>query len=290
MALRIFTDSSANLPEEVLQERDIRVVSLTVNVGGEERLCYEPGASFDADGFYGRLREDRSIELKTSMINETTFAEAFEPCLAAGDDVLYVAMSSGISGTFSAGEAAVQTLSETYPERAAAAVDTRAASLGEGLQVLEAADHRDAGKSISAIVAFLNRRREQMRQFFLVDDLMFLKRGGRISGSAALAGTIVNLKPVLKGNEEGRIVLAKKTFGRRRALGMLVEIFEQGYAALTGNRAVGIAHAGSGEDAQWLKDNITSRFPETVFTIVGYEPGTGVHVGPGAVALFFWGA
>lgn len=289
ISLRIFTDSSANLPEEAIQKRNIGIIPLTLTVNGEEMLCYEPGGTFDGEAFYERMRVEDKLELRTSMINSAAFAAAFEPCLKAGDDILYVAMSSGISGTYFAGETAAQSLRAAYPERSILAVDTRAASLGEGLMVLEAADMRDRGVPAAEIADYLNARRGQMRQHFMVDNLMFLKRGGRISASAALAGTLLSLKPILTADAEGRIVLDKKIVGRKKALRMLVEIFEEGWLDAAENRRAGIAHGGCEEDALALAQEIRAGHPKVEFTVVCYEPGTGAHVGPGTVALFFWG-
>lgn len=226
MSLQIFTDSSANLPEELLKQRHIQVVTLTVLVNGEELLCYEPDSHFDGNAFYERMRKDDRLELKTSMINTITFIDAFTPALQAGDDVIYIAMSSGISGTYASGRSAAFMLHETFPDRTILAVDTLAASMGEGLQVLEAADMRDRGCSAAEILAYLETRRVSIRQHFLVDDLMFLKRGGRISGTAALAGTIMNIKPIMKADACGRIVLDRKVLGRKKALNALADIFD----------------------------------------------------------------
>lgn len=288
ISLRIFTDSSANLPEEIVKERHIEVIPLTLTVNGEEMQCYDPDRPFDGEAFYQRMRDDEKLDLKTSMVNSTVFQAAFEPCLKAGDDVLYIAMSSGISGTYFAGETAAENLRESYPGRAAFAVDTRAASLGEGLMVIEAADMRDAGRSANEIADHLARRRLQMRQHFMVDNLMFLKHGGRISASVALLGTVINLKPILTADQDGRIVLDKKILGRKKALRTLAEVFFEHYLEAPENRRAGIAHGGCGEDAVQLAQTIQERHPEVAFTIVCYEPGTGAHVGPGTLALFFW--
>ncbi len=289
VSLQLFTDSSANLPEALIRERNIGVVPLTLLVNGEEMPCYEPGGDFDGEAFYERMRREDKLELKTSMINTAAFTAAFEPCLAAGDDVLYVAMSSGVSGTYFAGETAAKSLAQAYPGRAVVAVDTRGASLGEGLMVLEAADMRDRGCGVKEIADYLNARRTQMRQHFMVDNLLYLKRGGRISGSVALLGTIISLKPILTADAEGRIVLDKKIMGRKKALRALVDIFNENFADAPENLRAGIAHAGCAEDAQALADAICEAHPKVDFTIVCYEPGTGAHVGPGTVALFFWG-
>lgn len=277
------------MPDKIIEERDISIVPLTLTVNGGELLCYDPAHAWDGEAFYERLRKDDNIELKTSMVNADAFTKAFEPCLRAGDDVLYIAMSSGISGTCSAGKNAADNLRGMYPGRAVLVVDTLAASLGEGLMVIEAADMRDAGKTAQEIADILLIRRKEMHQHFMVDNLAYLKRGGRISGSVALLGTIINLKPILKADAEGRIVLDKKILGRRKALRTLADIFSAHYFDAQGNHCAGIAHGGCEKDAVDLAEAIRKNHPDVEFTIVCYEPGTGAHVGPDTVALFFWG-
>lgn len=286
--MKLFTDSSANLPETLVAERDISVIPLTLMAGSKEIVCFDP-AGFDGEAFYDMLRREPSLSLKTSMTNSAAFEEAFTPALEAGEDVLYVAMSSGISGTYHAARMAAEELGAKYPERKIFALDTLGASLGEGFLAVEAADMRDRGDSIEDIYAFLENRRHGMNQFFMVDDLGYLKRGGRISGAAALAGTLISLKPILKGDEEGRIVLAKKLAGRKKAFAALAELFEERAILSPDNLRAGIAHAGCEKDAAALADAIRNKHPEVEFTIVCYEPGTGAHVGPGTVALFFFG-
>lgn len=288
MSIEIFTDSSANLPKGILEVLNIHVISLTLTVNGEERLCYDPEQPFEGERFYARMREDRGMEFKTSMINTATFLEAFEPQLQAGNDVLYLGMSSGISGTVAAGAAAAKTLQGKYPARTILAVDTLAASLGEGLMVCEAARLRNGGSSMRQIVAHVEQNRQYIRQHFLVDDLMFLKRGGRISGTAALAGTVLNIKPILKGNAAGRIVPDCRVRGRQRALRKLAETFDA-YAFVPHPQTIGIAHGGCEADAIALSEMIREKRGNDDFMIVCYEPGTGSHVGSGTVALFFRG-
>lgn len=288
MSLQLFTDSSSNLFEQQLDERNIKAVSLTLSMNEDEILCYEPGVTFDSDAFFQRMREDDSLVLKTSMINTATFLNAFEPVLAAGDDVLYIAMSSGLSGTFSGGKTAANILKEKYPQRYVHAVDTRSATIGQGMLVLEAADLRDAGRSPEEIAAHIEWRRAEIHQHFMVDDLNFLKRGGRLSGSAAMAGSIMHLKPILKGDEEGRIVLDKKLFGRKKALSTLVDIFLENHTEGEDNRKVGISHTGSEEDAKQLASELRKFDPDLEIEIVPFEPCTASHVGPGAVGMFFF--
>ena len=288
MSLQLFTDSSSNLFEQRLNERNIKAVSLTLSINDDEILCYEPGVPFDSDAFFQRMREDETLVLRTSMINTATFLNAFEPVLKAGDDVLYIAMSSGLSGTYSGGMTAAEILKTKYPNRYIHAIDTRSATIGQGLLVLEAADLRDAGRSPEEIAAHIEWRRTEIHQYFMVDDLNFLKRGGRLSGSAAMAGSIMHLKPILKGDEAGCIVLDKKLFGRKKALGTLVGVFEESHTEGEDNRKVGISHTGSEEDAKWLAAELTELDPGLEIEIVPFEPCTASHVGPGAVGMFFF--
>ncbi|MDY6366845.1 MAG: DegV family protein [Oscillospiraceae bacterium] len=200
---KLYTDTSANLPLALLRECDIAVIpfSYTVNGVAED---YNEETDFDGKAFYDAMR--RGAEVKTSMVNPATAAAFFERALAQGDDVLYVGMSGGISGTAHAAALAAEELREKYPHAKIMTIDTYAASLGEGLQVLEAAELLRAGKSFEEVGDRILARRPHMCQFFTVDDLNYLKRGGRISGAAALVGSVLGIKPILRGDETGHIV------------------------------------------------------------------------------------
>ena len=194
---KLYTDTSANLPLALLREYDIAVIpfSYTVNGVAED---YNEETDFDGKAFYDAMR--RGAEVKTSMVNPATAAAFFERALAQGDDVLYVGMSGGISGTAHAAALAAEELREKYPHAKIMTIDTYAASLGEGLQVLEAAELLRAGRSFEEVGDRILARRPHMCQFFTVDDLNYLKRGGRISGAAALVGSVLGIKPILRGD------------------------------------------------------------------------------------------
>ena len=288
MSMQIFTDSSANLFEEQVKELKLEIVSLTLSMNEDEVLCYEPGVPFDFDGFYARMRQDDKLELRTSMINTEAFLTAFEPFLQAGTDILYLAISAGISGTWSGGQTAAEILQKKYPLRKIRVVDTISATIGEGMMVREAVAMRDAGASLDEIAAHVERRKTEIRQYFMVDDLNFLKRGGRLSSSAAMAGSIMHLKPILKGDEEGKIVLDRKLFGRRKAINTLIEIFEQEHVEKPENNKIGISHTGVEDEAHLLAAEIIDRCPNIKAEIVPFEPCTSSHVGPGALGLFFF--
>ena len=281
---KLYTDTSANLPLALLREYDIAVIpfSYTVNGMAED---YNEETDFDGKAFYDAMR--RGAEVKTSMVNPATAAAFFERALAQGDDVLYVGMSGGISGTAHAASLAVEELKEEFPERKVASIDTYAASLGEGLLVVEAARMLENGASFDEIVEKISQRRHVMCQYFTVDDLAYLERGGRVSKAAAIVGTVLKIKPLLRGDEEGKIVLCGKTRGRKHSLTSLADFYEKLVADKT--EEIGIAHADDAQSAQFLLDELRKRgFTGDCLTVC-YEPVTGCHVGPGTVALFFYG-
>ena len=281
---KLYTDTSANLPLALLREYDIAVIpfSYTVNGVAED---YSEETDFDGKAFYDAMR--RGAEVKTSMVNPATAAAFFERALAQGNDVLYVGMSGGISGTAQAAVIAAGELTEKYPARKIVTIDTYAASLGEGLQVLEAARMIEEGKSLDEIKAHLLSRRPHMCQFFTVDDLAYLKRGGRISSATALIGTVLSIKPILCGDETGHIVSCGKVRGMKRAYQELANYYDG--RALDKSEMLGIAHADNEEGAQALIALLRDKgFTGECLNVV-YEPVTGAHVGPGTVALFFYG-
>jgi DegV family protein with EDD domain len=288
MSIALYTDSSANLTEAQLNEHHIEVVSLTVSLNGEEIVCYEPGVVFDHEAMIKRMREETTLEMKTSMVNTATFLAAFESHLKAGEDVLYIAMSGGISGTCGCSQTAAEILRPKYPDRKIIIVDSLTAVAGEGMIVLEAASLRESGATLEAIAAHAERRSHEIHSYIMVDDLNFLKRGGRISGSAALAGSIVHLKPILKGDEEGRLVLDQKMLGRKKALKSMVELFRQYHVANPENRLLGITHTGCEDEAHLLAADILDFAPDAEVTVSYFEPCTASHVGPGSVGLFFF--
>ena len=282
--IQIFTDTSANLPFAVTQEKHISVVPFSYTMDGVE-MKYPTDTEFDGKAFYDAML--RGAMVKTSMVSVGAFLEQFEQALQAGNDVLYIGMSGGISGTANSAAIAVSELREKYPERKIAAIDTYAASLGEGLQVLAAARMIEQGADFDEVVAQIEHERHRMCQYFTVADLEYLKRNGRLSSVVALAGTILHIKPILMGDETGHIVQCGKVRGSQRALEKLAEKYD----ALVSDRSadIGIAHADNARGAETL----LARLRELGFTgkcmTVMYEPVTGSHVGPGTVALFYPG-
>ena len=285
MSYRIFTDTSANLPTDLTEAKGITVVPFSSCLNGEEFMCTDT-RSFDGAGFYGAIRKHASVS--TSQINPFRYEEYMEPVLQAGSDILYIGMSSGISGSFASSSIAIEQLRAKYPERDIRAVDTLSASLGEGIVVLKAVEYLEHGMDIDEAEKRLNELSRKVCQIFIVDDLMHLRRTGRLSNAVALAGAVLQIKPMLKGNEKGQIVCIKKERGRRRAIESLVKVYEN-YIENAEEQIVGISHADCAEDAEYLASRLRSvAAPKEILTVC-YEPVTGSHVGPDTLALFFVG-
>ena len=278
--VQIFTDTAANLPMKLLEEYGIRAVPLTYEVDG-----VEPDHSIDFNGpaFYEAMR--KGAEVKTSMVNPQKAAQAMEESLQAGLDVLYLGISGGISGSCWGVGVQCRELAEKYGEDRIAVLDTRGASLGEGMVVIETAKRAGAGESLSQLVEFAKSRCACMQQFFVVDDLKYLHKGGRISGGARLAGTLLQIKPILRGNEEGKIVVYDKVRGKKKALEALAEIYDK--TVDDRSAPIGIAHADAYEDSLYVMEEIKKRVKLRGFINTSYDYCTGSHVGPDTIALFF---
>ena len=285
MSYAIVTDTSANLPSALAREKEISVIPFSYYVDGEEFVCLDTD-TFDGADYYGKLRS--RIRISTSQITPQRYVEHLEPLLKEGRDVLYIGMSSGISGSYQSALIAAQQLREVYPNRVIKTVDTLGASLGEGLVVLKAAQLRSEGKTVEEAEAAANAMSRRMYQIFIVDDLFQLKQLGRLSNAASIVGTVLQIKPLLKGNEQGQIVCIGKERGRRKAIRALADH----YKALVKDAAqqiVGIAHADCAEDAEYLNGLLReAACPKRVLNVL-YEPVTGCHVGAGTLALFFLG-
>ena len=282
MSFAILTDTSANLPTAELQWHQLYLLPFSYIVNEVEHQCLDLSA-FDGDAYYEMLRHTPA---STSMISMDQYRQLWEPLLEEGHDILHVGMSSGISGAYQSAVMAARELREEYPQRRLVVFDTRAASLGEGIQVLHAATCREAGYTLDETVRELAELRPRIRQIFTVDDLMHLRRGGRVSGVAAAVGTALRIKPLLKGDEAGRIVVFGKVQGRKRSVRALADNFAAN-AELLGRWPIGIAHAGCRDEALALAAMLKESDPKARIILVDYEPVTGSHVGPGALAMFY---
>ena len=279
--VRIMTDNAANLPPELREQYNIRELRLTYTVDG--RLI-DGSAPFDGHDFYEAMR--RGAEVKTSMISPAAARDAIEPALAAGDDVLFLGISGGVSGTCWGVGLITQELTAEYPGRRVQVLDTRGASLGEGLVVLEAAQMAQQGADMDTIIARAETLCGKMRQHFMVDDLKFLRKGGRLSGAAALAGTLLQIKPILQGDENGKIVVRTKERGRKKAMDTLVALYNE--LVEDKSAPVGLSHAAAPAEALHLTTLLRQSGCTGPILTVCHEPVTGAHVGPGMLAMYFY--
>ena len=212
---RIVTDTSSNLPTAYLQAENITVIPFTFHTESGEQSCMDT-ATFDAKAFYTAMRNGEKVT--TSQIPPQRFVDYLHPMLENGEDVLFVSMSSGISGSYASSKIAANQLQEEFPERKILTVDTYSASLAEGLVVMHAVECREKGMSIDETYTLLRALRHRIAQIFTVGDLRYLKRTGRLSNLEAAVGTVLQIKPLLKGDPEGKIVCFAKVRGRQRAI------------------------------------------------------------------------
>ena len=284
MSFTILTDTSANLPKAYLQHNGIRTIPYTFMIDGQE---LKEAPDFEGGRFYGDMRRGKIVT--TSQIPPQRYMDFFRSELAEGRDVLFISMSSGISGSYNSACIAAEELRAEFPERRLRLVDALGASLGEGLLAVWAVRYRKAGLSVDEAADRLLERRYGMCQVFTVDDLRYLKRGGRLSNLAAAVGTVLQIKPLLKGDNDGKIVCFDKLRGRKRAIEAMAEKFDACALPQPG-QTIGIAHADCEEDMNYLISLLRRLREELDIMTVCYEPVTGSHVGPGTLALFFEGS
>lgn len=283
MSFVISTDSGSNMPIDLINKNNLVVVPLTYRYDGEDHTTVDL-SQFDGEAFYEMIK---TKDVTTSTVNIQQFLDAWEPYLEQGIDILHVSMSSGISSTFQSSNMAAEMAKEEYPDRKIFTVDTYAASLGEALNVLNACEYKEEGLSVEEAYKKLEKRKSLMRQIFTVDDLMFLKKGGRLSAASAIIGTMLSIKPILIGNEIGQIVVKAKERGRKAALKAVLADYIKNVAD-PAKDIIGIAHSACQKDVQWLIDEIHKINPMQKIITEVYEPVTGSHVGPQTLALFYW--
>ena len=279
----IITDTSANLPTELLKKNDVSVIPFTYFVNGEVAACPST-EGFDGKAFFEMMREGARVT--TSQISATLYKKIMRPILERGEDILFVGMSSGISGSFNCAEIAAKELQKEFPDKKIRLVDTLGASLGEGLLVMKAVKEKLKGISIDDIYKRLLKMRHRLCNIFTVDNLKYLRISGRLSNIASFVGNLLHVKPLLKGNEKGKIVAFAKILGRKKSIEALAERYDE-YVVDAEDQTVGIAHADCEEDANRLKELLCKNHPPKEILTVCYEPVTGSHVGPGTLALFF---
>ena len=285
MNFEIVTDSSSNLVENMIDEFGLHILPLTFMVDGKEYQSYLKGQHTDLAQFYTMMREGKVIT--TSLPNLAESEELMRGLLEQGRDILYLGFSSGLSGTFEAIELLIKDLAAQFPERKLYAVDTLAASGGEGLLVWHAVQRARAGASIEDVRDWVEDNKLNLAHWFTVDDLMFLFRGGRVSKTAAWAGTMLNIKPVMHVDDEGHLIPLEKVRGRKKSLNALVDHMEKSAIAPIDEQMVFITHGDCLEEAEYVASQVKSRFGVKEVVINYVDPVIGAHSGPGTMALFF---
>ena len=280
----IFTDSCCDVSPELLAKWGVPYANMTFSFDGEDKEYI--GTDISNHDFYDRMRQ--GAHARTAAINADTFARAFTPILEEGKDILYVAFSSGLSTTVNSAHMAAEELKEQYPDRKIIIVDTLAASAGGGLMVYLAVAKKNEGATIEENAAYIESLVPQHCIWFTVDDLEYLKRGGRVSPLVAFAGGVLGIKPILQMDEEGHLVKVSTARGRKKA----IEALAEKYAELSyeeKNTPIFISHAEAENDAKQLADILMQRHGAEVTLITEIGPVIGSHAGPGTIALFFIG-
>lgn len=283
---RIVTDSTTDLTPELIQELDVQVIPLCYMMGGKTYHNIPGGGEMTDKEFYAKLRAGSMST--TTQVNSEEFLHVFTPLLEAGQDVLYIAFSSGLSGTYQSAVLAREELKQRFPDRRLEVFDSLCASMGEGLLVYHAAKLRQAGKSLDEVLAWLKGNVLDLCHWFTVDDLNHLKRGGRVSTATALVGTMLGIKPVLHVDDEGHLIPVSKVRGRKQSLDALVRRMEDTVLD-PGNQMVFISHGDCLEDAQYVERQIREKLGVQQVKLGFIGPVIGAHSGPGTVALFFLG-
>ena len=285
---QITTDNTADLPVEYLQEHNIGCIPISyildgVTYGGEKELDWKE--------FYRLMREDGKMPT-TSQINPEEAKYFFEKMIQTEKEILHLAFSSGLSGTYNNMRLAAEEVMEEHPEVKIIVIDSLAASMGEGLFVQKAVKLRDEGKSMEETAEWLKAHALNVVHVFTVDDLFHLYRGGRVSKTSAVIGTLAAIKPKLHVDDEGHLIVIGKPRGRKKSLNALVDYMEEKMGSwLQENKDdyVFISHSDCLEDAEYVRDRIKERFGMEHFMINHIGPTIGAHTGTGTVALFFMG-
>lgn len=282
----IVTDSTCDLPANIVTDLGITVIPMEFQLDGTTYLNYPDGRDYDFHAFYDALRAGKAST--TSQVNYQTFLDTFTPILESGRDILYLAFSSGLSGTYNGSVIAANDLMEKYPGSKVISVDTLSASVGEGLLVYAAAKKREEGLSLDELAQWVTDNRLHLCHWFTVDDLNHLKRGGRISPAVAIIGTALGIKPVMHVDDEGHLIPVSKVRGRRKSLDALVEHMAE-TCDKPESQTIFIGHGDSKEDAEYVAKLVRQKFKVKNIILNYIGPVIGSHSGPGTLALFFFG-
>lgn len=283
----IFTDAASDLPTELIETHGISILPMDFEIDGKSYRHYPDGRELGYSRFYQMLRS--SSMAKTSQINSSKYLHCFEPVLKRGLDILYISLSSGLSSTYQSSAIAAKELMERYPERKIYCVDSRCASVGQGMLVYHAALKKYEGLDIDELKDWLVQNRDHLCHWFTVNDLNYLKRGGRLSTSAAIVGTMLSVKPILHVDKDGHLILRGKVRGRRKSLVELADHMEK-FCVSPEKQTIFIGHGDCIDDAGILASMVKQRFSIKNVAVNYIGPIIGAHTGPDVMTLCFFGS
>lgn len=284
---QIFTDATADLnPAALTGLPSVQIIPMKVEIGGHS-YTYGPHQDISVQEFYQMQRAGNFAS--TSQISPYTYFEYFEPCLRDGKDILYLCFTSGMSNTIQSAQICIEDLKGKYPDRTILCVDSLCASVGEGFLVLEAARKQAEGLSLRELATWVTEHRLQVCHWFTVDMFDHLKHGGRVSSAAAAVGTVLQIKPLLHVDNEGKLAVVEKPRGRKRAISTQISKMEQGWNPEIG-KLVMIGHGDCPDGAKQLEEAILAHFPDAEIIAADIGPIIGAHTGPGMLAVIYWGS
>lgn len=285
MSIKIFTDSSCDLPIELVKSRNIGLIPLTVNIKGEF-IEDDLGQTLKYDDFYKLIRAGE--QMSTAQVNVFTFEERFKEEIIKGNDIVYISISAELSGTNNSARIARENLLEEYPNAKIAVINSKGVTLGQGLLVLKAWELMNEGKTVEEIEQWVDDNLYNVQYAIVLDDLNHLKRGGRISATSAAIGSLLNVKPTLKITREGTVTAGVKLKGRKKAIKYLIEELKEKGKDLE-NQTIFVAHTDCIEDATLLKEKVQEELGLSNIIIQTIGPLIGTHAGPDALAIIYFG-
>ncbi len=282
----IVTDSSCDLPDELVRKLELHIAPLAFTMGDKTYHNYPDNREMSPEEFYNRQKQGQMAT--TNAVNVGQATEVLEPILQGGRDVLVLAFSSGLSTTYNSFKIAGDELAAQFPDRKVFVVDTLSASLGQGMLITQAARLRLDGKTIEEVRDWTEQNKLRQCHWFTVNDLFFLKKGGRVSAATALVGSMLQIKPVMHMDDEGHLINVSKARGRKASLLALADKVGE-LAEDPASQTMYISNSDCPEDAQFVADEVKRRYGVKEVVINSIGPVIGAHTGPGCVALFFMG-
>ena len=282
----IMTDASADMEKDFVSREDIIVIPMNYMLGDEERVSYATNSAEEMEEFYNGQRD--GIVTKTSQINPQSYVEEFTKFAEKGEDILYLSLSGGLSSTYQSSIMAASEVMDLYPSVKIVCVDSRAATVGLAILVELAAKNRQSGMTIEENAKWLEENRLRIQHWFMVEDLMFLKRGGRISAATAMVGVALNIKPILKIEADGSLLNFEKKRGSHATINRIVDHYRETSTCEKGEH-VFVAHADNISAADYLEGEIKNFNPDAVVSKIYLTPIIGSHVGPGMCAIANFG-